>query len=104
MRTLMQDMRRLLSRCRAAPQQSKSSRVGQPQTSEGRQPHEEMVFGGDVLRVDVSVRIGSPSQRQRHQTGWERKLAHTVQEGLGTQSAKEGQHLAARKNRDRTRR
>ena len=65
MLTLMQDMRDLLSRCSAAPQQSRlTSPVGQPQTSERRRPHEEMVFGGSVLRVDVCVRIGSPFQRQ----------------------------------------
>ena len=103
MRTLVQEMRGLLSRCRAAPQQSRSSPGGQPQTPEGWQPHEEMVFGSDVLGVDVCVRIGSPFQPQRHQTGWEREQAHFVQEGLGTQSADEGQHSGKRK-RDRNRR
>ena len=50
MPTLMQEMRGLLSRCSAAPRQSRlTSPVRQPQTSEGRQPHEKMVLGGDVL-------------------------------------------------------
>ena len=50
MRTLMQEMRGLLSRCCAAPQQSRSKNpVAQPETLEGRQLHEEMLFGGDVL-------------------------------------------------------
>jgi len=50
MLTLMQEMRGLLSRCSAAPQQSRSKNpVRQPQTSEGRQLQEETVFGGGVL-------------------------------------------------------